>query len=69
MIINKRQKIILKLLIKDFDMFVENEDLYGLLHEIGRISVQYGMDRKREHNNMLGKILDNIHQELREQNR
>ena len=69
MIINKRQKIILKLLIKDFDMFVENEDLYGLLHEIGRISVQYGMDRNREHNNMLGKILDNIHQELREQNR
>ena len=69
MIVYDKQRKILRLFVRDFDKYVENDDIAGLGHETGIIVMRYGYNYEKGRKNFIGRIVDKAYNEIRMQNR
>lgn len=69
MVVYEKQKKILKLFVRDFDKYVENDDMEGLGHETAIIIMRYGYNYEKGRKNFIGRIVDKTYNEIRIQNR
>ena len=69
MIIYDNQRKILKLLIRNVDDFIEEDNINGLLHELHAVYMTWGFNDSRGRLNWFGRKMKRLCREIIQQNR